>query len=195
MRAVTGLVSKRFRHKGRDQAFLACVFFGHGAQEGIAVAGRDHITVGKIEFELAVGVFVIKGVYVPAEVVHAGDHPVDPAEVVQKTTRVVAGLFQLVFRVRHAQRAVFVLAQQKHFGLDAEVHAKAHCGRFLGHRFERRAGIEHVWLAVECVVGRHPRHLRLPRQLDDVIQIRYGGDLVIVRRLAETVERIASIQL
>ena len=61
--------------------------------------------------------------------------------------------------------------------------------------FKRDARVERIGLAAEGVVGRHPGELRLPRQLDDVIEIGHRGDLVVVRRLAEAVERVAGIEL
>ena len=57
------------------------------------------------------------------------------------------------------------------------------------------AGVERIGLAAERVVGRHPGELGLPRQLDDVIEVGHRGDLVVVRRLPEPVERVAGVKL
>ena len=195
MGAVARLVREGLGHHGRDQALVLGVALGHEAEEGQAVAGGQGVGIGEIELELAVGVLVVEGIEVPAQIVDGAGHAVEPGEVADEACDVVAGLGEGVGRVRHLQRSVGGLAEQEDLALDAELEVEAEVGRLGEHALQRHAGRQPVGLAPEGEVGRHPGELGLPGQLDDVGEVRHGGELVLVRLLAEPVERVAGVAL
>ena len=62
--------------------------------------GHGHgIGIGKVEFELAVGVFMIEGMHFPAELVHRRHDVVEELEVEKGEARVVGGLGNGIARI------------------------------------------------------------------------------------------------
>ena len=84
MRAAAGLVGEGLGHHGRQQAFFLGVVLGHVAEKDQAVAHGQRVGVFEIELVLPVGVLVVEGIEVPAEIVDAGRDLVEPAEIVEE---------------------------------------------------------------------------------------------------------------
>ncbi len=194
MRAVAGLVGKGLRHEGRDEPELLGDVLRQVAKEDVAVAHGERVRVREVELELAVPVLVVERVDVPAEPVHQRHHAIEEREAAQERAHVVAGLGERVGRIRDDEASVLEL-EDVDLALDAEVHAEAHLGRLGEHALQRDARVQGIGLAVEVVVGRQPRDLGPPRQLDQALDVRHRADLVVVRRLAEPVERVAGEEL
>ena len=93
------------------------------------------------------------------------------------------------------ERAVRLLLQQEDLAFDAEIEAEPH-GLGLGHDgLQGDTGRERIRLALERQVRRTPGELRFPGQLDQLGEVRHGGQFVLVRSLAEPVEGITGIAL
>ena len=73
--AVAGQVRERLGHERRDQPALLGERLDHVAEEDSAVAGRQRVGEREVLLELAVGVLVIGGVVVPAELGHGVRRP------------------------------------------------------------------------------------------------------------------------
>ena len=194
MRAIAGAVGKRLRHHRRNQTFLLGIVFRHHAEEGDAVASRQGIGIGEVELILAAGVLVVEGIQVPAEVVDDARHLVEPGEIAHEAAHVVAGLDQLVVGIGRVQRAIGCLLQDEDLAFDAEVEAEAHLGCLGDLLLQRNPGRERIWFAMERQVCWRPRELRLPRQLNDMGEVRHRGKLVLVRLLAEAIQRVAGVE-
>ena len=193
--AIAGLVGKGLGHHGRQQAFFARVVLGHVAEEGQPVAGGQRVGILEVELELAMRIFMVKGIQVPAQAIDGRGHLVEPAEAVGEAAHVVAGLGELVLGVRHRQLAGLVLLEQEDLALDAQVQSIPQLGRLGQLVLQRHARVERIGLALEVVVRGDPRNFRLPRQLDQATEVRHRGDLVIVGRLAQAVQGIAGVAL
>ncbi|MGC3992159.1 MAG: hypothetical protein QM796_21185 [Chthoniobacteraceae bacterium] len=173
----------------------AAVLLRHHAEEDVAVRHREAVGVFEVELELRIAVLVVEGIDVPAQLIHRAHHPVEPVVAVEEALHVVAALLQIVVVVRHGQRAAIILPDHIDLAFDAEIEGKAHLRRLRHHLLERDAGIHLVGRALEPVVRRHPRDFRLPGQRGDRTQVGHRANFVVVRRLAETVERIAGVKL
>ena len=73
--------------------------------------------------------------------------------------------------------------------------AKPSFARLLEHPLEDDARAHLVGLAVEGEIGRIPHDFRLPGQLHAAVQVGQAGDLVVIRRLAEAIQRVAGVEL
>jgi hypothetical protein len=93
----------------------------HVPEENQAVAGRQRIRVFEIELVLSVRIFMIEGIQIPSQAVDAAGNLVEPGEVVEETSHIVAGLQQFIVRIWDSERAIAELLEKINFALDPKI--------------------------------------------------------------------------
>ncbi len=91
VRATAGAVGRRLGHKAGKATVLAGNLVGHQTEENQAVSHAESVGVGEVGFELAVGVFVVEGVHIPAHGIHGFDQLAHNRHVVHQAARVITG--------------------------------------------------------------------------------------------------------
>ena len=96
VRAVAGEVRERLGHERGPQAVLLRHRPHHPLEESVAVGGRQSVGVSPVDFELAVCVLVIIGVWVPTQILHVMQERGHQIEVAVQRTQIVAGLGSVI---------------------------------------------------------------------------------------------------
>ena len=118
--AVSGEVGERLGHERGDEPPLLGQRLDHVAEEDRPVTRGERVRVLEVLLELPVGVLVIGGVVVPAQVGDRARHLGHEVQVARQRAHVVAGLIEGVERVGELQRAVGGAAQQEVLELGAD---------------------------------------------------------------------------
>ena len=84
MGTAAGLIAVGFGHEAGKVTLLPRQFLHHEAKEGEAIGHGQGIAIGEVGLELALGVFVVKGVDIPTQTVHGADDAIEDFVVVQK---------------------------------------------------------------------------------------------------------------
>ena len=182
-------------HESRQQAVLAADLLEHETEEGEAVRRGQRVGVGEVDLPLAVGVFVVERIYVPAESVHGTHDFVEPGVVVKRQARVVGGFVDVVELGDRDMLALLVFAQHEEFALDADVEGVAHLGGGLELALEDQPAVGFEGFAFAPQVAGEPAHLGVPRQDGRRFRIGVGGDLLVLDHLGNAVQRRARAQL
>ena len=192
--AAASAVVERLGHEGGEQAFLGGVVLGHEAEEDEAVTHGEAVGVFEVELELGVGVFVIEGIEVPAELVDGGGHFVEPGVAIEEALHVVAGFGEVVIGVRDFERTAGGVFDDVEFALDPQVETEAEFSGGGELFFQCHAGADLVGLAVEGVVGGKPGDFLVPREDAAAGEVGDGVDFVVVGALADAVEGVAGVE-
>ena len=187
--AVAGEVAERLRHERRDHAALLRERLDHVAEEDRPVRGRERVGVVEVLLELAVRVLVVVGVVVPAVVGHVARDLRHEVEVAREAAHVVAGLVEAVERVGQLDLAVLALAHQEVLELGADHELVAELARAVELVAQDRARAVGPLLALHVDVAGEPRHARLPPQRREAAHVRHGGEVGVVRELADRAGR------
>ncbi len=179
MTAVAGKLRKGFRHEGRPQAVVLGDGFHHVLEEHVAIRRHQCIGVIPVHLELAVGIFVVVLVRVPAELDHAIADLADDVEAAHQRRLVVTGLFLGIALVGY-RGAVGI--DQEVLALDTRLHVEPARLRLLDLALQRDAGRGLHRLAGHPQIPRQPCHLGLPWQLDEAVGIGDGEHVGIRRR-------------
>jgi hypothetical protein len=182
---VAGEVAERLRHEGRDQATLLCQRLEHVAEEDRAVACRESVGVVEVLLELAVRVLVVVGVVVPAQVRHVARYLRHEVEIAREAAHVVAGLLHAVERVGELDGAVLALAHEEVLELGADLELVAEVASALELAAQDRARAVGPLLALDVNVAGQPRHARPPLERREAPHVRHGGEVRVVRELAD----------
>ena len=194
VRTVSSAVGKRFRHECRQKPLLSGIVLGKHSKEHVPVAHRQRIRVFEVEFKLGIGVLVVKRVEVPAESIDGGADLVEPLVAVEEALHVVASLHQIVVGIRNLELTAIIELDDKNLTLNAQVEAESHrgCG---GELFlQCHTGADLVGFSMKGIVRWKPCDFGIPRQLESALQIGNRIDFIIIRALAEAVERIARVE-
>ena len=162
--AVAGQVGERLGHERRDQPALLGQRLDHVAEEHSPVAGRQRVGELEVLLELAVGVLVVGGVVVPAELGDRLRDLGDEVEVAGQRAHVVAGQLERVERVGDLDPAVVGAPDQEVLELGADLQLVARLGRAGERVAEDRARAVRPLLALDGDVAGEPGDVRLPRQ-------------------------------
>jgi len=146
VRPAAGAVGEGFGHEAGKVAVLADDLLHHEAEEGEAIAHGQGVRIGKVGLKLTVGILMIKGIHVPAEVVHGVHQFGEPAVVVEQAGQVVAGLRQGV-AIAHRLKTPLGFLKDKKLGLDAQVEGEAQAGGLVQHAPQDEAGTSFKGLA------------------------------------------------
>ena len=189
--AVAGQVPERLGHERRDEPALLRERLDHVAEEHGAVAGRQRVGVREVLLELAVGVLVVGGVVVPAELVEVPRDVPDEVEVAGERPHVVTGLLHGVERVGDLDRPVVGAAQQEVLELRADLQLEAELGGLGELAAQDRARAVRPRLAVDVEVAGEARDLRLPRQHREARRVGHRDEVGVVGPLAHGARRVA----
>ncbi len=154
----------------------------HELEEGVLVGRAQAGVVLPVHLELAVGVLVVVLVGVPAERDHGIADFLDHLVAAHQRLLVVAGLGLRIGAVRD-RRAVG--RDQEILALDPRLHLVAVLGRGFHHPLQNLARVLRHRLAVHHQIAGHPRHLRLPRQLDGGVGLGHHQHVRVRRRQVE----------
>ena len=91
--------------------------FDHPLEEGLPVAGGERVCVLPVDFELAIGVFVVGGVRLPAEFLHIGDEPGQQVEIAMERSHVVTGFLRSIHNIPGNTDSVGPALEQHELGL------------------------------------------------------------------------------
>ncbi len=167
--AVAGQVHERLRHEGRAQSVLLRDRLDHVLEEGVLVGRPQTVVVFPVHLELAVRVLMIILVGVPAQRDHA-----------------VADVLDDVVAAHGAVRDRRAIGRdQEVLALDAGLHLVAVLGGLCHDALQDLARILLDRLAVHHEIARDPRHLGLPRKLDDGCRVGSDEDVGVGRRHVE----------
>ena len=129
VRAAASAISRWLGHKAGKAAMLSRNLVRHQTEEHQAVSHAEGIGIGKVGFKLAVGIFMVKGVNIPAHGIHRFDQLTDDGHVVHQAARVVAGFGQRIAGADRFEAAVLGIAKQEKLGLDTQVEGQPHVRR------------------------------------------------------------------
>ena len=183
--AVAGEVAERLRHERRDDPALLGERLDHVAEEDRAVGRGERVGEVEVLLELAVRVLVVVGVVVPAEVGEVARHLRDEVEVAGEAAHVVAGLVEAVERVGQLDPAVLGPAHEEVLELGADHELVAELARAVELAAQDRARAVGPLLALHVHVAGEPRHAGLPRQRGEAPHVGHGGEVGVVRELAD----------
>jgi hypothetical protein len=130
---------------------------------------------------------VIKAVHVPAELVHASDHLIEPVHALEQAENVISGLMQHHFRIGRRD-PVSIHPDEEELAFDAEIESQSEARRTLELALENRARAHGPGFTMQAKVARHPGHLGPPRKLSDCAWIREERQFVVMGVLAQTVQ-------
>ena len=125
MGTAAGLIGKGFGHEAGKIAFFSGQLFHHEAEEGEPISHCQRVAVGEICFKLALGVFVVEGVYVPAQIVHGGDDAVDDFVVIEDGGEGV-GSFGESVAIAHWRKSIICFFEDKELCFNPQVKLIAH---------------------------------------------------------------------
>ena len=183
--AVAGQVRERLGHERRDQAALLRERLDHVAEEDRPVAGRQRVGEVEVLLELAVAVLVVGRVVVPAERRQVARDLGHEVEVARQRAHVVTGLRERVERVGQLDRPVLAHADEEVLELGAEHELEPERAGALELAAQDRARAVGPLLALDVHVARQPRDGRPPRQRRERPDVRHGGEVGMVRLLAD----------
>ena len=158
--ARAGEVGKRLRHEGRAQAVLLGDRLHHELEEGMLVSGAQRRVELPVHLELAVRVFVVVLIGLPAERDHRVADFRHHVVTAHERLLVVAGLGLAVGGVRDR---LPVRRDQKIFALDAGLELVSKRGALRDHALEYLARILLDRLSRHHQIAGDPGDFRLPR--------------------------------
>ena len=127
--ATAGAVGKGLGHEARESAMFAGNLVGHHPEEHQAVGHGQCVGIFEVGFELAVGVFVIKRVHIPAQLVHGVYQLIHDGQVIHERAGVITGLAQVVAITQRGKAAILGIPEQEELGFNTEIEAIPHIGR------------------------------------------------------------------
>ena len=141
MRAGSRPVGIGLGHHGGLKPVLPGQLLHHQAPHHETVGHGHRVGIGKVELELAVGVFMIEGMHLPAELVHRRDDVVEELEVEKGEARVVGGLGNGVARIvrRDAVMRRGIAPHDVSLAFDADVELQSELGGALDLLRQHRA--------------------------------------------------------
>jgi len=123
MSAAARLIGERLGHKGGEQILLRGIVFGQVAKKDVAIAHCQSVSVFEVELELGVGIFMVKLVKIPPELVDSGCHLVQPSVPIHETFDIVTTFCQVIIVIGDLEFPFFRQPHNKHFAFDAQVQA------------------------------------------------------------------------
>ena len=132
MTAVPRQMGKRLGHKGRNESILLSNSSHHPTKEGMAIGCRQTIRIRPIDFKLAVGVFVVIGIRVPAQFLHVFQQRCHKVKITGECAQVVAGFVQGIEWIVGGIRSSVRLTGQNELWLDPrleDIPLLARCGQ------------------------------------------------------------------
>ncbi len=172
--AVARQLCERLGHEGGAQSVLFGNGLDHELEERMLVGRRQSIVELPVHLELAVGILVIVLVGLPAQLQHAVADFCDHVIAAHQRLLVVAGL---VGGIEAVGDGIAVRGDQKELGFDAGLDAEACGGGLFRLPFQHHARRLLHRPAFHGAVGGDPRHVLLPRQLDDRGRIGHGQNV------------------
>ena len=122
MGAVAGEPGDRLGIEAHRAAVLLSQAGGHHLEEGMAIGGGEGFGVGPVEFELAVGVFMVGLIGGPAQLLHRADQLTDQRIAAHQGQLVVAGFGLMIQPIGHA---ALEWIEQEELRLDAAAELKS----------------------------------------------------------------------
>ena len=189
MGATAGQMVERLGEERRHHPVLLGDRLHHPAEERVPVGRRQRIGVTPVDLELAVGILVIVGVGVPAQLLHVPDQRRHQIEVAVQGDEVVTGLLEDVEGIAGHVLAIVGLAQQNELRLDADLEGVPLRPGPLQLSPQDRARTVVERLALDLDVAGDPGHVGAPghgRQRVEVGDVQHVG---IVRPLPHVAGR------
>ena len=109
---------KGFGHERRQQSALFGDRLYHPAKERLPVGRSQGVRIAPVNLELTVGIFVIVGVRIPAELLHVANQRRHHIQIAIQRNQVVTRLFEDIQIIAGDVIAVFALSQQHKFSLN-----------------------------------------------------------------------------
>ena len=168
---------ERLGHEGGDEPALLCHRLNHVAKEDGSIAKRERIAEAEVLFELAVGVFVVGGIVIPAQRVDVARHVGDKVEAAGERSHVVTGLSERVLLIRDLDRAVRKLPHEEILKLDADLELEASRSCAVELTAQDCPWAVQPRLAVDVEITGETCHVRSPRQTGVTRRIRDGDQI------------------
>ena len=181
-------VARQMRERLGHERGDGAEFLGHGAhhpaEEGVPVSGGQAVGIGPVDLELAVGIFVVVGVRIPAELLHVAQQLGGEVEIAVEGAQVVTGLAQRIERVERLEAARVGPAGQDELRLDARLQYVALLARLGELALQDGSRAVGPRLPVDGHVAGDPGDVGTPGQDGQAVEIGHGEHVRLVRPLA-----------